>query len=425
MWVSCYEEFICGFCVLFFLVGFWFVFRGRDSTGTISSNVVGSVVDGSLGGRGYLLELILSVLDEGTGSPDVLFNKIMSKVKWFVDKVLNLPLSTLIYSGVVFVPIVFRVGSRDVVRVEGVLGKSLKDLGARSIGVVFNPTRILEYIEFAVKGFTGHNLIIDHKLIDELYGIARRLLGRTIALIHDLQQLSMAYKLSTRIPSLRLGFDQTILRRYLDLESRGRYIPLPVKTRAVDEDITGFLGSVEQLIRQEPRKGSRSVYVKVVERLREYVEVLAKTRYLLEENESRITFAKFSLQDYDSLVKFIVHSRAKNVDEDTVKAIVLDKLYLKTTIPVITATSSLIELVQALYMERKIDVEEFSRIRSRLYKHKTVFNRAVENVEAVCRDELLRIDIEGIRLVRDRSERLYRYVMDKIKMFEKTMIENK
>ena len=365
-------------------------------------------IDEVLGGKWFILELVFNTIDESTSLLGILSRRVVDKVKWFIEKALDLPLSLLIYSGATFIPLIFRVGSEKAVFIESLLGRSLRDLGAKSIDILSRPTQIIKYI--------ASSSILDEDYMDKLYNLTWKIMEelntRTRHLFSPLTTLKHILSLMYTFPE---NSSLPILEQYLELEGKNRYIPIPLKTRIINESIIGILSTLREKILVQPT----NKYITNLQTLiRKYIEVLAKSRYLLEENEQKITFIKFKLQDYDSLAKFIVHARNKGVDNHTVKAVILDKLYLKTTIPLTTITFKLLELLEKYHIGKRITSEDFTKLRNILYKYKTVYNNSIKSVKDACRDGILDIDTEGIELVKNKSDKLYHYVMDSIKLHE-------
>ncbi len=365
-------------------------------------------IDEVLGGKWFILELVFNTIDESTSLLGILSRRVVDKVKWFIDKALDLPLSLLIYSGATFIPLIFRVGSEKAVFIESLLGRSLRDLGAKSIDILSRPTQIIKYI--------ASSSILDEDYMDKLYNLTWKIMEelntRTRHLFSPLTTLKHILSLMYTFPE---NSSLPILEQYLELEGKNRYIPIPLKTRIINESIIGILSTLREKILVQPT----NKYITNLQTLiRKYIEVLAKSRYLLEENEQKITFIKFKLQDYDSLAKFIVHARNKGVDNHTVKAVILDKLYLKTTIPLTTITFKLLELLEKYHIGKRITSEDFTKLRNILYKYKTVYNNSIKSVKDACRDGILDIDTEGIELAKNKSDKLYHYVMDSIKLHE-------
>ncbi len=365
-------------------------------------------IDEVLGGKWFILELVFNTIDESTSLLGILSKRVVDKVKWFMEKALDLPLSLLIYSGATFIPLIFRVGSEKAVFIESLLGRSLRDLGAKSIDILSRPTQIIKYI--------ASSSILDEDYMDKLYSLTWKIIEelntRTRYLFSPLATLRHILSLMYSFPE---NSSLPILEQYLELEGKNKYIPIPLKTRIVNESIIGILSTLREKTLVQPT----NKYITNLQTLiRKYIEVLAKTKYLLEENEQKITFIKFKLQDYDSLAKFIAHARNKGVGNHTVKAVILDKLYLKTTIPLTTVTFKLLELLEKYHIGKRITSEDFTKLRNILYKYKTVYNNSIKSIKDACKDGILDIDIEGIELVKNKSDKLYHYVMDSIKLHE-------
>ncbi len=380
--------------------------------------------------RGFLLELVFDAIYK-TSNLEILPKRINSRIKWFINHALDIPLSILIYTGAVFVPVAFRINDRDIVRVEGIFGQSLRELRAKTLNILLKPKLILKYINKRIESTIGmrHSGI----LITEFPGFPR-VTSHHWSSIREIIRIARGSKNYLLIPSAMLYTPKiflTLLKNWykllrkvlsLDYETREGYVPIPVKSRIINESISSILDELEIRVKRAERKPFENEFLaKYLGYLEETVGVLARIKFSLENTESKITFSKLSLQDYDSLVKFIIQTRRieKRVDEATVRAIILDKLYLKTIIPATTVTSDLVELAINLFScgSSRLGKDYFSRLQNRLYKYKTKFNQAVNNVKNAVKDNILELDMGSIELVDRRSQQTYQYLSDKIRVF--------
>ena len=379
------------------------------------------------GSKDFLLELVSDAIYK-TSSLKTLPERITSRIKWFIDNALDIPLSILIYTGAVFVPAVFRINDKDIVRVEGIFGQSLRELGARTINILLKPNLILNYIDKKIRSSSeaspGNTSIIG--FLKPPLGIShRRASIRELTRIkHEFKKYFPTLSPAHYSPIIFLAFLNSwyrLLKDVLYYESREGYVPIPVKSRITAESINNVLDELEIWVKKTRRKSSKSEFlvtylVTYIVYLKETASTLARIKLSLEENESEITFMKLSLQDYDSLARFILQAKEKGVDRATIRAIVLDKLYLKTIIPATTVASDLVELAINLFSGR-LREDDFSRLQNKLYKYKTKFNQAVNNVKDAVKDNILELDMGSIELVDKRSQRIYQYLSDKIRVF--------
>ena len=380
------------------------------------------------GSKRFLLELVSDAIYK-TSNLETLSERITSRIKWFIDNALDIPLNILIYTGAVFVPAVFRISDEDIVRVEGIFGQSLRELGARTVNILLKPNLILNHIDRKIRSIIkmkpGSTSIIGFLRLPLEISHRRASIRELTRITHEFKKhfstLSPTFY-SPTIFSASLKSWYRLLKEVPDYESREGYVSIPVKSRIIVESIINILDGLELRVKRTRMRTSKNEFLaRYIRYLKETVEVLARTKSLLEDNESKITFMKLSLQDYDSLARFILQAREKGVDRATIRAIVLDKLYLKTIIPATTVASDLVELIINLFSGR-LEEDDFSRIQNKLYKYKTKFNQAVNNVRDAVKDNILELDMGSIELVDRRSQQIYQYLTDKIRAFRKVSL---
>ena len=382
--------------------------------------------------RKFLLELVFDTIYR-TSNLEILPKRINSRIKWFINNALDIPLSILIYTGATFVPAAFHINDKDIVGknivgVEGIFGQSLRELGAKTVNTLLRPNSILKYIDKKIRSTIGMrpssisitefprlSLEKSHHQasIREIIRIARG--SKNYLLIPS----SMPYTPTTLLTLLKKWYKLLKELLLLDYESKKGYVPIPVKSLIITESISTILDELEIRVKKAKKKPLGNEFlVKYLGYLEKTVGVLARIRLSLENSGSKISFSKLSLQDYDSLVRFIIQTNriGRRIDRATIRAIVLDKLYLKTIIPATTVASDLVELAINLFLNR-LREDDFSKLQNRLYKYKTKFNQAVNNVKDAVKDNILELDMGSIELVDRRSQQTYQYLADKIRVF--------